>query len=280
MLLRDAPILAALFLFSPVWATQSYPQTAEIDLIFPLNDTYLPLYPFPVVFAIRNPAAMWPFNFQFRYEFDVYLEEEGRFSTMISGLEDYGHYPWDKGAGDIEYKSDEDPLILVNATKIMNRVNETTARLTWGIGFSTNCTEDSDPRDPPQVDLFEDSVYLTISRSNGSLPDFSASAPCPKLVGAVTIDGEVGISGTSGYPEVCPMLPAKQPKGDPCGLKIDDSIAAKVANASLEFVGCENGKWPNATATTCDELGSGSRIQPFVGWLGVFGLAVACIFVS
>lgn len=66
---------------------------------------------------------------------------------MVSGFEDLGHWPWAENTGDIGYTFDDDPLIVVNATKVMNRVNETYARLSWDIGFSYNCTEDVDSYD-------------------------------------------------------------------------------------------------------------------------------------
>lgn len=109
------------------------------------------------------------------------------------------------------------------------------------------------------------------------MPDFSASSSCPTLVGTLSIDGDTQISGRYGRSETCPVLSEIQPKGDPCGLKIDGNIATKVTDTMKDFIGCPNGKWPNPTATTCVEMGSGSRIQSSVGWVGVIGLAMACI---
>lgn len=43
------------------------PTTVEIDLVFPLNETYALIKPFPVIFIIQNAAAAWNFGFQFQW---------------------------------------------------------------------------------------------------------------------------------------------------------------------------------------------------------------------
>lgn len=277
MLLRATSFLFTL-LYPLALAEQSYSQTAEIDLIFPLNDTYRPIHPFPIVFALRNPAAIWPFNFMFYYTLEVYNKEEDRFMIgQIGGMEDYGHWPYSTNTIDIENTPHEDPLLIINATKIMTGINDTYGYITWDIGLTYNCTEDLDAdEEVPSARHFQDRLYFSIS-NNGSMPDFSAFSPCPTLVGALGIDGETLPRGAPHDLGNCAVLSEKQPKGDQCGLKMNDNIATRVADTMKDFIGCEEGEWPNPTATTCAEMsGSGSR-RPSLGWVGALGLAAAYI---
>jgi hypothetical protein len=40
--------------------------TGQLDILFPRpNETYKRVYPFPVVFALHNPAALWPYGFKY-----------------------------------------------------------------------------------------------------------------------------------------------------------------------------------------------------------------------
>jgi hypothetical protein len=43
---------------------QTYPAIVEYDVIFPRNDTYAPVAVMPVVFAIQNPQAGVPLQFE------------------------------------------------------------------------------------------------------------------------------------------------------------------------------------------------------------------------
>lgn len=46
----------------------SFPQTFELDVAFPLNQTYCLANPFPVIFVIQNANAAWNFGFNFHWE--------------------------------------------------------------------------------------------------------------------------------------------------------------------------------------------------------------------
>jgi hypothetical protein len=53
-------LLLALFTY---WASaQTFPSIAEVNLLFPRNDTYAPTVLMPVVFAIQNPPVAAPLN--------------------------------------------------------------------------------------------------------------------------------------------------------------------------------------------------------------------------
>jgi hypothetical protein len=51
-----------LALFTCRASAQTFPSIAEVDLLFPRNDTYAPTVLMPVVFAIQNPPVAAPLN--------------------------------------------------------------------------------------------------------------------------------------------------------------------------------------------------------------------------
>ena len=71
---RLAIVVLQLAFFATSAATSqiSLPANIEIDVIFPRSgETYAPVSPFPVVFAIQNAALAWSFGFQFEWKIDT-----------------------------------------------------------------------------------------------------------------------------------------------------------------------------------------------------------------
>src|ERR1700684_4363211 len=84
------------------------PITIEIDLIFPLNQTYSRIDPFPVIFIIQNATAAWNFGFEFYWNITgVPDETPGREAFgpgfLFVGMDSYHPAP-------------ADPFIVVNST--------------------------------------------------------------------------------------------------------------------------------------------------------------------
>ena len=130
---------------------------------------------------------MWPFDFQFYHTVETY-NKEGQLTTDISeGFEEYGHFPHSSNR---EYLG-EDPLLVINVTKTMASLNATYAVLRWDIGPLYNYCDDAPfEEDVEAAERFQNQLYFSFS-SNGSMPEFSASPPCPQLAGALSIDGEM-----------------------------------------------------------------------------------------
>jgi hypothetical protein len=45
--------------------TGDWPKRLDVELVYPRNTTYPSQNVLPVVFAIHNPAAFWPYQFNF-----------------------------------------------------------------------------------------------------------------------------------------------------------------------------------------------------------------------
>jgi hypothetical protein len=63
---------------------QTYPAIVEYDVIFPRNDTYAPVAVMPVVFAIQNPQAGVPLQFEINW----WIYENGRHENPLLNLLD------------------------------------------------------------------------------------------------------------------------------------------------------------------------------------------------
>jgi hypothetical protein len=109
-------ILLAQVFFATTEAT-TLNSTIEIDLVFPLNQTYAPINPFPVIFIIQNAAAAWNFGFQFLWNINGTSDEEG------TGREAFG-----PGllfvTPDSCHPAPSDPYIIANSTKFTGTNNE------------------------------------------------------------------------------------------------------------------------------------------------------------
>ena len=72
--------------------TYDEPQRLAAHLVFPRNSTYRAAYPFPIVFALANPAAFWPFDFQFRWRLEAWDPEQNRTRLTTGGFEGLAHH--------------------------------------------------------------------------------------------------------------------------------------------------------------------------------------------
>ena len=256
-----------------------YPQTVEIDLVFPRNDTYPPFWPFPIIFAVRNAAAAWPFDFQLIYEVQVFDKKENRFTGMPGGMKNFGHFPNAANTNDRDYPAGlDEPLLIMNASVAWANMTDTYGFVNWDIGFVYNCSEDvplEESVSPVLKPIFGNYLYFTLS-GDAPVPDFSALKGCPHLVGAREITGEMVPGDPFWEVGTCPIFAKDDPEGDPCGFN-DDELATRVASEMAEYVGCPEAAWPNPTATECSESkGSGSNLQVW-GWTGAAVVALACI---
>jgi hypothetical protein len=105
------------FLFWAIWAVSAdsitLPTTIEVDLVFPLNQTYTLIDPFPVIFVIQNAAAAWDFGINFEWNITGVPDEpsgSGFYSGwLMVGAGDY--YP--------DRPAPSDPFIVVNSTRFV-----------------------------------------------------------------------------------------------------------------------------------------------------------------
>jgi hypothetical protein len=112
----------------------------EVDLVFPRNETYSPVSPFPVVFAFQNANVYTLYDGGFDWDISC---DNAFYSRTTSDLSD---------PGDNNFTAPSDPYFFVSsAPNSSNPVldpddtwlesNVINCTLTWSFGFWTNCSD-------------------------------------------------------------------------------------------------------------------------------------------
>ena len=70
-----------LVLFTNLSSTQTFPSIAEVELLFPRNDTYAPTVLIPMVFAIQSFPAAAPLNITL--DWVLYYPADAEHTTII-----------------------------------------------------------------------------------------------------------------------------------------------------------------------------------------------------
>ena len=204
------------FLFWAIWAVSAdsitLPTTIEIDLVFPLNQTYTLIDPFPVIFVIQNAAAAW--NFGFDFQWNISGVPDGSSSSEVFGpgflFEGQGLY----------HPAPSDPFIVVNSTRFPSAiVNTQLPAGKWTLGWSYEssiCTPNGDILNIGSGVPAQGSISFTVE-GGGASPDFTSS--CPTLAGQIDV-----VANWTG----CPQLGTPGPS-NPCGAKIDAAQASSIS---------------------------------------------------
>jgi hypothetical protein len=115
MFIRLLLILLLGEIFSAALQPTLLDSTIEIDLVFPLNETYAPVDSFPVIFVLQNISVAWNFGFQFLWNITGVPDDEG------AGQEIFG-------PGSVMVFHDEDlpvpsdPYIVANSTNFHSSI--------------------------------------------------------------------------------------------------------------------------------------------------------------
>lgn len=95
--------------FSAALTPTTLDSTLEIDLVFPLNETYAPLSSFPVIFVLQDISVAWQFGFNFLWNITGYPDDE-----------DGARAIWGPGSVFVfrgeNLPAPSDPYIIVNST--------------------------------------------------------------------------------------------------------------------------------------------------------------------
>jgi hypothetical protein len=215
----------------------SLPANIEIDVIFPRQgETYAPVSPFPVVFAIQNAAVAWSFGFQF--EWLIHTEQ---------GIAD---------VGTLDISSDDpanplvppaDPYLLINKSIELPFYPNDAHTLSWQFGFFGNCTEDADGSDYTfqGVPFNAQGSFNFSTAYGGKAVDVLAGGQCPALGSIVPVQSSIGAN--------CPHIADSGIQPSPCAFTIDAAVASSVSAAVVPTTTAE----PTAAASGI-ESGTGS----------------------
>ncbi|KAH9215490.1 hypothetical protein DL95DRAFT_500531 [Leptodontidium sp. 2 PMI_412] len=245
-----------LFLFCWVtWAVANsitLPTTVELDLVFPLNETYAPIDPFPVIFVIQNAAAAWSFGLEFTWNI----------TGVIDGDSGQETFPGDtifllsNNIRPNNLLPPSDPFIIVNSTDwpgasvAVTKVPAGKWALGWSYSIPTTCTPTADGEFltiRPALPI-QGSMSFTV-KDGGASPVFTRN--CSTLAGQFGI-----VANWTG----CPQLGGTPGIANPCGAKIDtvqaSSISAALATTLGTLTSSATGGSLSSSATSTSTMGS------------------------
>ena len=225
---------------------------AELDLIFPrINETYKPVYPFPVVFAIRNPGAVWPYNFHFEWTMmpinkRASESDHGRFPLIVDGLSTSGIFE----GSDPHYQ-------IYGAVEVFNTTHKEWF-IDWGATLLRNCTDNERTATPDQINATTGNFRFYFDKENGKLPDIyqpdasassadaDADSGCPRPLWTVNLSDE------SRPDSGCVRLDLEDPypEPSPCAVRPTEELAANVTAEMLRTAMCVGvTEWPSEELT-------------------------------
>ncbi|MBE3043053.1 hypothetical protein IMZ48_10875 [Candidatus Bathyarchaeota archaeon] len=223
----------------------SYPVDVEFDLIFPRpGGTYKRIYPFPIIYGIRNAAAIWPFQLSFVVMIQAGAPDELDGIAYLPPFEGDGPgaTPYINSRG--ELPADQDPFYaILPFNTVVNATHTDKVWMNWSITVS-NCT------DPPS--LYEKlgglggyEAYGNFSfnlSDDGELPDSALSGDeCPELLHVGRVLG-----GSQNRGGECGVMGEEPGEPDPCRLRPTQGLRTRVLEAMLAEAGCKEGTpWPD-----------------------------------
>ncbi|TKW51624.1 hypothetical protein CTA1_9369 [Colletotrichum tanaceti] len=291
-LMRLAGLILALSL--PSAATAATAATAAavvgVDLVFPRNDTlYRPVWPFPIVFAVRNASQLWPSDGE-----EEEGEEEKPFSFWVR---------WDL-TGYTDINDPDTGQLFSSGVWQTDRLNRTTTEAAAGAAARDVAVIDASRRDlvgAPQrqfrlkytATLFGSCPVNATAEGAGSRPrdlshdghvvftttDPSATAAAEELPAVVADEttcpvpiGRFGITGSRHQRgALCPVAssssgsPSSSSSSTACRLEMNGSLADEVERTMLDRAGCPRGTWPDPdgglSPTSCNAASSSSSAK-------------------
>jgi hypothetical protein len=238
--------LLGLLLLIAACVAQDFPQTVELDLIFPReNETYAPIRLFPFVFGLQNAAAGLPFKLSMTWR-------------LLRT-----HPPADAGTQDVRgfsidvSNATSGPFLIIESTRFFNGNQVGPWVLTWDLTIAGNCSATGSSFD--NRSSFEPKRISFSTALGGKLPDIfpGEGGTCPSQPTTFEIEKAV----PRPYPDVggssqCPVLRTDSPPGDPCAFPVDEFVASNVTAVMKRIAFCTsslepspNETWPQTVCT-------------------------------
>jgi hypothetical protein len=258
-MLPKSPLLLFGILIPACYSTET--SNVQVDLVFPKNNTeYLPVWPFPVVFALHNFSVAWKYRPTVEWSIGAWDERYDSFTLATSTLSTQGVI----GSQSADWGPPPDKYLWINSTSRISYYNESDRHwnqsrfsLSWSfrLGDRDRCTGPGFGDDGSRpfrgfAQFYTGKVFFNVSNSTGVMPDLVSHGPCALELGAV------GYQGPNSTEETCPLLSWPRPNPTPCAFTIDSKAVDQVSKAMVNRSGCgKKFTWPSR-ATDCSESGS------------------------
>lgn len=192
------------------------PSNIGIDIVFPRNDTYHPVDPFPIVFAFQGATAAWNYGFFFEWRTRQAENCEGECGVVDSGQLAVQQGDPTSGAS----FGEDDYYFFVSSSRGLSRAGNLAYNLEWDFGFQRNCSA-SDGGSAQSIGTISASNIVGFRTQADANPDVRQQAKsCPIQGGIVGIQAD--LSG-------CPQLGETGIKTDPCVIEVPNDVVNQVA---------------------------------------------------
>ncbi|EEU39355.1 uncharacterized protein NECHADRAFT_81463 [Fusarium vanettenii 77-13-4] len=224
--------------------SSEFPFDLGVNLVFPRpNETYRPVYPFPVVFAITGAAEAWPYQFRFTWGL------EGNHSGPIH-VDDRpmasGELPEKTFFTEGQLELAEEPYYFIVGTDLLANSTSTEWLFDWRLEVSDDC----DPEEYGKS--FSRVGHMNFSSSpSGSLPNMAANPgkPCPlEVLHLRFLENKITPEDVKRYrySNSCVVLTDQEGSGDPCKIDTGSKLESLVTAKMLETASCPtNQSWPD-----------------------------------
>lgn len=217
-------------------AATTFPQTVEVDLVFPRNETYAPSAVFPVVFALQNPALVPSLDPGFQLELWQNIAHNNSLDLPNIDL------------GGVNFTNSTGPLYVYTYALNINTTNTgadatTQYNLAWSFSAG-NCsagTTSSTEAASFGGGFVFNNVIFTIAKEGGVAPSINTTdtLSCKdlsylafNLTGTLTVpDPSTQWDGHASCAEFSDTTPTPA-SGNPCAATANASVAASILSGA------------------------------------------------
>jgi hypothetical protein len=236
----------------------------QIDLVFPrVGGNYLPVFPFPIVFALHNFSQIWEYrpSLTWRLRDDKTSLDAGLIGWYQEKLgRDWEHRNWGPPG---------DKVLAVNYTNEFSWDFQHQANLTLEYELQFWRTEAACRIFGDPTDEIKGSIHFTTNSENGTLPDLTRGGSCSQPLRSLQI------LKPNETRNGCPIFLQPPPQPIECAFRISEDYIKLVNETVTEKSNCstsskqEPGRKVNICPLDKSKSTNGSTILERSSWLGL-----------
>jgi len=242
------------------WSSaQTFPSIAEVDLLFPRNDTYAPTVLMPMVFAIQNSAVAVALDLAL--EWYLYKLTDGNITTV---------------GNDFITKSYFNAFTSGPYYEYISHYNVTTVEGTWlliWIVSSVNCTQF--PTSDSSIPGYMQGNKVFFTTKNGAQATDLVAATADDVCASAesftfNVTGVENVPMGSGKVTTCAAVASMSPTSSPCAAQLNATGASSIS-AALTYSACSPSSLVTCPANSAGsieaQLGGPMWVVVTFGWL-------------
>ncbi|CAK7212943.1 hypothetical protein SCUCBS95973_001631 [Sporothrix curviconia] len=261
-------------------ATATFPQTVEVDLVFPRNETYAPSAVFPIVFAFQNAPFAPPLDPTF--VMDLWQGHDHNTTIYLNDIS--------LGGTNFSAATSDAPLYVYTFATNLNTTNNgadaaTQYNFVWSFGAG-NCSV-IDGVTTLGGGFIDANIVFTIARDGGAAPDIapgndtnsSSGSTCGLSHLAFNLTGTLPVPDPTKYDghDTCAVFSdtTPTPVANPCAATADAAAASSIAAAMTSRACAVQSPLISCPAKNAGAAASGS--MTIYVWTGCLALLCALV---